>query len=149
MTFIFRNWIIFWDIPKQNRGQTKRDVGTSIQVPFLNALPNIGKKFKKTKYLVIEKQSRHVKIKREKAAQIIPLTIVLLIFSFKLLYCPNLQLITVYDTLLFNSIFFCYPSSYFLLLFLGFFFHRNDGGLKFYTLYYYYYFIIIIFIWKR
>ena len=28
MTFIFRNWTIFWDIPKWNRGQIKWDGGS-------------------------------------------------------------------------------------------------------------------------
>ena len=28
MTFIFKNKTIFWDIPKQNRGQTKWDGGS-------------------------------------------------------------------------------------------------------------------------
>ena len=30
MTFIFRNRTIFWDISKQNRGQTKWDGGSII-----------------------------------------------------------------------------------------------------------------------
>ena len=29
MTLIFRNWTIFWDIPKWNRGQTKWDGGSN------------------------------------------------------------------------------------------------------------------------
>ena len=107
---------------------------------FFKCFAQHRKKIQKDKMSCYRKTILTYKNKKRKSCIDHPLTIVLLIFSFKLLYCPNLQLITIYDTLLFNSIFFCYPS-YFLLLFLGFFFHHNDGGLKFYTLFYYYFYI--------
>ena len=96
----------------------KSPLDYSIQVSFLNALPNIGKKIQKDKMSCCRKTILTYKNKKGKSCIDHPLTIVLLIFAFKLLYCPNLQLITIYDTLLFNSIFLCYPSSYFLLYYL-------------------------------
>ena len=38
MTFIFRNWTTFWDIPKWNRGQTKWDGGSIYFSATINAI---------------------------------------------------------------------------------------------------------------